>query len=111
MEMLNPQAAAVTQLLALMAYSANLELEVDRLRWRDQSPQQEAAKHVQRILRAYEEQSSPAGANPLAAIAADTRQFRALLLDLSGPPIHRSIRSSILPSAHWPSRSFAVSNG
>ena len=86
MEMLNPKSQPVSPLQALMAYSAELELEVDRLRRRDQFWQQEAVKHVQRILRACEEQLPPPGINPLAAIAEDTRQFRALLNDLSEPP-------------------------
>jgi len=85
MEMLNPKPAPASPLQALMAYSAELELEVDRLRRRDQFLQQEAAKYVQRILRACQEQSSPPAVNPLAGIAEETCEFRALLRDLSEP--------------------------
>jgi signal transduction histidine kinase len=85
--MYNPQVAPASPLQALMAYTADLELEVDRLRRRDQFVQQEAGKFLQRIRSACQEFSPPAfTANPLEGISEDCRQFRALLRDFSEPP-------------------------
>jgi signal transduction histidine kinase len=85
--MYNPQAPAASPLQAMMAYAADLELEVDRLRRRDQFLQQEAGKYLLRIDRSCHENPPPTfTVNPLEAIAEDCRQFRALLHDLSDSP-------------------------
>jgi signal transduction histidine kinase len=77
----------MSPLQALMSYAADLELEVDRLRRRDQFLQQAAAKFVQRLQHACHAQSpAPFTVNTLDGIGEDTRQFRALLHDLSEPP-------------------------
>lgn len=83
----NPQVAPTTPLQALMAYAADLELEVDRLRRRDQFVQQEAGKFLHRLQSACRDFSpAPFTANPLEGISEDCSQFRALLQDFSEPP-------------------------
>jgi signal transduction histidine kinase len=67
-----PAGAATSPLNALMAYAADLELEVDRLRRREQFLQQEARKFLQKVL--------------TERIPDDCEQFRALLRDFSEPP-------------------------
>ena len=85
--MYNPQVVPASPLQALMAYAADLELEVDRLRRRDQFVQQEAGKFLQRIRSACQDSSQPAfTVSPLEGISEDCLQFRALLRDFSEPP-------------------------
>lgn len=77
---------AQTQLQQVMIYAAELELEVDRLRRRDQFLQQEALNHVKQILRLC--RGTPAlseTAEPLVAIAKSCGQFSELLHDLNEP--------------------------
>lgn len=83
----NPQPSPIPPLQSLMAYSVELELEVDRLRRRDQFLQQEAGKFLKRISGACQAFSPPAfTVNPVEGIAEDCRQFRELLRDFSEPP-------------------------
>jgi signal transduction histidine kinase len=70
-----------------MAYAADLELEVDRLRRRDQFWQQESRERVKQISRLSNEAAAlPAeSGSSLAAIDQACRQFNEVLHDLSDP--------------------------
>jgi signal transduction histidine kinase len=85
-EMQNGKQNPTSQLQALMAYSAALELEVDRLRRRDQFLQHEARDCIKRIARLCRPPSPAAPDNPLATIDEACRQFSELLHDLREPP-------------------------
>jgi signal transduction histidine kinase len=77
-----------TQLQHLMAYSAELELEVDRLRRRDQFLQHEAWGHVKRLMRLCKEggpQTAESAASPLVAVGEACGEFSELLHDLNEP--------------------------
>jgi signal transduction histidine kinase len=77
-----------TQLQLLMTYAAELELEVDRLRRRDQFLQHEAWGHVKRLLRLCKEggpQSALSAASPLVAVGEACGEFSELLHDLNEP--------------------------
>jgi signal transduction histidine kinase len=77
---------AQTQLQLVMIYAAELELEVDRLRRRDQFLQHEAWDHVKQILRLCRDTPAlPETAEPLVAIAESCGQFSELLHDLNEP--------------------------
>ncbi|HEX5104568.1 MAG TPA: ATP-binding protein, partial [Pirellulaceae bacterium] len=85
--MYNPLPAAATPLNTLMAYAADLELEVDRLRRREQFLRTEAGKFLLRIQHACHEHSPPPfTVNALGGISEDCRMFRGLLRDLDEPP-------------------------
>ena len=73
---------------ALMAYATDLELEVDRLRRRDQFLRHEARERINDIARLGKESAAPAAGlgNALAEIGEACRQFQELLRDLSEPP-------------------------
>lgn len=84
----NPLAMA-GPLRTVMVDAADLELQVDRLRRRDECLQQEASEHVNQVLRLCEGGSPPQGAlDPLQAIAASCRARGALLDDLIAPLDH-----------------------
>jgi signal transduction histidine kinase len=69
-----------------MSYAAELELEVDRLRRRDQFLHHEAWNHVKQVARLCTGTPTlPENAKPLAAIAESSGQFQELLRDLSEP--------------------------
>jgi signal transduction histidine kinase len=75
-----------TQLQLLMTYAAELELEVDRLRRRDQFLQHEAWDHVRQLMRLCKAAGSVDGAtSPLVAIGDACGQFSELLHDLNEP--------------------------
>jgi signal transduction histidine kinase len=75
-------------LQALMAYAADLELEVDRLRRRDQFWQRESRGRIKRITQLCQQpvERMTAGDNRLTAIAEACRDFGELVHDLSEPP-------------------------
>ena len=84
----NGKPKSASPLQAVMAYAADLELEVDRLRRRDQFWQRESRERIKRIARLCKEpaESPVASGSPLAAIGEACRQFSELLHDLSEPP-------------------------
>lgn len=85
--MQSPNALGTTELQVLMAYSADLELEVDRLRRRDQFVQQAAWDHVRQILRLCKDAShEQKTVDPPTEIAEACRKFSELLHDLNEPP-------------------------
>jgi signal transduction histidine kinase len=75
------------QLQVLMTYAAELELEVDRLRRRDQFLQHEAREQIARIKQHSAATSSPQNpVNPLLAIEKVCSEFGELLRDLNELP-------------------------
>jgi light-regulated signal transduction histidine kinase (bacteriophytochrome) len=71
----------------LLAYAADLELEVDRLRRRDQFWQQASHEWIKRIAaQCKTTDAQPSAAGPLAAIGEACHEFHKLLGDLSEPP-------------------------
>jgi signal transduction histidine kinase len=83
----NTNLTAEAQLQLVMTYAAELELEVDRLRKRDEFLQHEAWDHVKRIMRLCKDASPPEGAaTPLAPIVEACGQFSELLRDVNEPP-------------------------
>ena len=74
-------------LQTLSAYALDLELEVDRLRSREQFLQQEAWEHVRQILRLCRSAAPEDAADRLAAIAETCGPFSELLHDLNDPPL------------------------
>ena len=69
-----------------MTYAAELELEVDRLRRRDQFLQHEAWDHVKQLLRLCKNAAPPQEpASALAAVGEACGQFSELLRDMSEP--------------------------
>jgi len=83
--MLNANSTGATQLQLVMAYTAELELEVDRLRGRDQFLQHEAHDHVQKIMRLCNENAPAGTASPITEIAEACGQFSTLLRDANEP--------------------------
>src|SRR5688572_6611908 len=83
----NGKSTPIGEKQALMAYAADLELEVDRLRRRDQFWQQESRERIKQISRLCKEAAAlPAqSSGPLAAIDQACRQFHEVLHDLSDP--------------------------
>jgi signal transduction histidine kinase len=84
-----PKANAIgaVQLQTMMAYAADLELEVDRLRRREHFLQQETREYVRQTMRLCTEtgpEHDPVRA--LAAIRAACDEFVALLRDVNEPP-------------------------
>jgi signal transduction histidine kinase len=76
-----------TQLQQVMNYAADLELEVDRLRRRDQFLQRAAANHVRQLLSFCQNPSDAASpAERLKSILVVSGEFSELLHDLSEPP-------------------------
>jgi signal transduction histidine kinase len=83
----NANSAAPTQLQQIMNYAADLELEVDRLRRRDQFLQREAANQVRQLLGLCQDPSTlSTPAERLVSIAGVCHEFSELLRDLSEPP-------------------------
>jgi signal transduction histidine kinase len=75
-----------TQLQLLMTYSAELELEVDRLRRRDQFLQHEAWNHVRQLMRLCKAAGPPEGvASSVTAVAETCGEFSELLHDMNEP--------------------------
>ena len=75
--------AGATQLQIVMAYAAELELEVDRLRRRDQFLQHEAHDYLKKTVLLCKAGGEPAGtANALADIAESCQDFTELLRDV-----------------------------
>jgi len=71
----------------LLAYAADLELEVDRLRRRDQFWQHASLQWIKKIEpQCQEANAPPTSSGPLAAIGEACHEFRNLLRDLSEPP-------------------------
>jgi signal transduction histidine kinase len=86
MEMTNENLTGATQLQLMMTYAAELELEVDRLRRRDQFLLQETRDHVRRIIRLCKEAGSPQDtASPMPAVVEACGQFSELLRDAHEP--------------------------
>jgi signal transduction histidine kinase len=83
--MLNVNSTGAAQLQLLMTYAAELELEVDRLRRRDQFVQHAAHEHVRQIMRLCKETAPPGTASPTTAIAEASGQFGTLLRDANEP--------------------------
>lgn len=78
--------AALTQLQQVMNYAADLELEVDRLRRRDQFLQREASNHARQLLELCQDISSRSAPEQLwNSIAEACGKFRQLLSDLNEP--------------------------
>lgn len=76
-----------TQLQLVMSYAAELELEVDRLRRRDQFIQQEAQEHLQQIAQACGATGgSQDPSNALLAVSRVGEMFAELLRDMHEPP-------------------------
>jgi len=74
------------QLQLMMGYAAELELEVDRLRRRDQFLQHEAQDHVQLVARLCKgDEQAQDDANAMVDIAEACRVFRELLRDIHEP--------------------------
>ena len=90
--MINPSkdSNGATQLQLLMTYAAELELEVDRLRRRDQFLQHEAWGHVKQLMRlcklAGPDSAPSAASSSLAAIGDACGEFSEVLHDLNEPP-------------------------
>jgi signal transduction histidine kinase len=84
--MLNANSTGATQLQLLMTYAAELELEVDRLRRRDQFLQHAAHDHVRQIMRLCKEAAPPLDcASPTTKIAEACGEFSTLLRDANEP--------------------------
>ncbi|HZL88647.1 MAG TPA: ATP-binding protein [Pirellulaceae bacterium] len=75
------------QVQTLTAYVLDLELEVDRLRRRDQFLEQEAWDHVRQILRLCRSAAPEDAADRLAAVAETCGPFSELLHDLNDSPL------------------------
>ncbi len=87
----------------LLAYAADLELEVDRLRRRDQFWQHASQQWLKQILEQCQPASSPsASSGPLALIAEACREFRKLLRDLSEPPGYHPAFDQVMAIAIQP---------
>ena len=75
------------QLQLMMGYAAELELEVDRLRRRDQFLQREAQDHVQLVATLCRgDEQAQGDANAMVDIAQACHVFRKLLRDIYEPP-------------------------
>lgn len=87
MRMPNANVTSATQLQLVMLYAAELELEVDRLRRRDQFLEQESLDHVRKIIRLCND-AGPAqdAASALAAVVKACDQYSELLRDVNEPP-------------------------
>ena len=84
---MNSPAFARSQQQDLLAYAADLELEVDRLRRRDQFWQHASHQWATTIEAQVQRSNGPsATSEPLAAIGMACHEFRKLLGDLSEPP-------------------------
>ena len=84
--MLNANSTGATQLQLVMAYAAELELEVDRLRGRDQFLQHETREHVRTIMRLCKEAAPPVdSASSTTKIAEACGEFSTLLRDANEP--------------------------
>lgn len=91
------------QLDTILMYAAELELEVDRLRRRDQFLQIEARDHVRETRRLCDaDVSAPDDANPLSEIAEAIERFRELLRDMAEPPGCHSAFDQVVPIAVRP---------
>lgn len=87
MQMPNANLTCATQLQLVMQYSAELELEVDRLRSHDQFLQHEACEHVRQTLGLCNVTEPPQDtALALAAVGEAVERFAELLRDVSEPP-------------------------
>lgn len=87
----------------LLAYIADLELEVDRLRKHAQFLQQEAGETVQRIQRAYRNAAPPEDSSqPLADIVQATRHFAEVLQDTYEPPGYHPAHDQVVAIAIRP---------
>ena len=75
-----------TQLQLVMSYTAELELEVDRLRRRDQFLQHEARDHVRQLTQLCKEATTSQDmTSALAAVAESSERFSELLRDVNEP--------------------------
>ena len=74
-----------TQLQLVMTYAAELELEVDRLRGRDQFLQHAARDHFRSVMRLCKNSEAHDPEGTLAAIKIEFGQFSDLLSDMSEP--------------------------
>src|SRR4051794_29444913 len=74
-----------TQLQLLMTYTAELELEVDRLRRRDDFLQHAAWDHVRQLMRLCKAADSTDAASAVKAIGEACGNFSELLHDLNEP--------------------------
>jgi C4-dicarboxylate-specific signal transduction histidine kinase len=77
--------SSAKQLQLLMAYAAELELEVDRLRRRDQFLQHEAWDHVKQLMRLCKTTGPAHAESSLVAIGEVCGKFSELLHDLNEP--------------------------
>ena len=92
-----------TELQLMMAYAAELELEVDRLRRRDQFLQHEVREHVTQIKGLCKNSESPQhAADTLAAIGEACRQFSELLRDMNDPPGYHPAFDQVIAIAVQP---------
>jgi signal transduction histidine kinase len=106
---------------ALMAYAAELELEVDRLRSRDDFLRQHTLDHIrQTVLACRDRQSLNEPDRRLAAITNSCNQLAGLLRDMTEPPgyhpaFDRVITVAVRPLAEkvfrWQRRLNGVKNG
>lgn len=79
--------STATQLQLMMSYAAELELEVDRLRRRDQFLQHEAHSHVQHVEKMCEEgKQSRDAKSTIAEVQEACGAFGGLLRDIHEPP-------------------------
>src|SRR5437868_6654777 len=86
----------------LLAYVADLELEVDRLRKLSQFMQLEA-REVLRHIRSLCTETAPAGkALPLAEVDEAAQQFSAVLRDLQEPPGYHPAHDQVIAIAVRP---------
>src|SRR4051794_16721523 len=74
-----------TQLQVLMTYTAELELEVDRLRRRDEFLQHAAWDHVRQLMQFCKAADSTDATSPLRSIGEACGAFSELLRDLNEP--------------------------
>ena len=87
----------------LLAYVADLELEVDRLRKHAQFLQQEAGETVQRIQQACRDAAPPEGSSqPLAEVVQATQHFAAVLQDIYEPPGYHPAHDQVVAIAIRP---------
>src|SRR3989304_2224052 len=87
----------------LLAYIADLELEVDRLRKHAQFLQQEAGETGRRIQRADRNAAPPEDSSqPLADIVQATRHFAEVLQDTYEPPGYHPAHDQVVPIAIRP---------
>ena len=91
-----------SQLQTVMIYAAGLELEVDRLRKKDQFLQQAARSYVDEIQQACSGTSRQGRLDYLPAVVASSQRFSEVLQDLKDPPGYYPASDQVKPIALRP---------